>query len=195
MQDTTASNRSPRNPSRSIDAESAKSTTRTLVPVTPSTSTGETIDRPLERGGRTKHTTSCPRWTRTRSVARPIVPVAPRRQTRWRVSVTVTVDFYRASRARPLRDTMAGFARNRKLLEKRRVPGEANSERVRLLLLSPIRKSSMFSFALGRSCVRGMPALIALCAAAYPMSYARAATPVTPPAPAAAPIYCRRLFV
>jgi len=33
-----------------------------------------------------------------------------------------------------------------------------------------------------------MTALIALCAAAYPMSYARAATPVTPATPAAAPI-------
>jgi hypothetical protein len=43
----------------------------------------------------------------------------------------------------------------------------------------------MFSFALGRSRFRVIAALIALCAAAFPMSYARAATPVPP---AAAPI-------
>ena len=46
----------------------------------------------------------------------------------------------------------------------------------------------MFSFALGRSRFRVIPALIALCAAACPMSYVRAATPLTSSAPAAAPI-------
>jgi hypothetical protein len=42
--------------------------------------------------------------------------------------------------------------------------------------------------ALGRSGFRVIPALIALCAVAYPMSYARAAAPVMSAAPAAAPI-------
>jgi hypothetical protein len=46
----------------------------------------------------------------------------------------------------------------------------------------------MFSFVLSRFGSRVIPAWIALCAAAFPMSYVRAATPVTSATPAAAPI-------
>jgi hypothetical protein len=67
-------------------------------------------------------------------------------------------------------------------------PGETILESVRLVVLSRNGSAIIFSFAFCRSGFRVAPALIALCAVAFPVSYARAATPVTSAAPTAAPI-------
>jgi hypothetical protein len=84
MQDTTASNRSPANPSRAIDAVSTESTTLTAAPSNSLALSVGLSDPPTPERVRTKHTTSCPRRKSAPTVARPIVPVAPRTQRRWR---------------------------------------------------------------------------------------------------------------
>ena len=86
MHDTIASNVSPPNPSRTIDALSVMSTCFTAAPSRSGRQPVDGFPRWAPVRGLTKQTTSCPRCTSAATVARPIVPVAPRTQTRCRAS-------------------------------------------------------------------------------------------------------------
>src|SRR5450631_3673156 len=80
--DTTASKASPRNPSRASAPGSPTSPNRTVAPASSlMLSSGARLPRTPARG-RTKQTTSWPRPASARTVARPMVPVAPSTRTR-----------------------------------------------------------------------------------------------------------------